>query len=236
MRRLLAAIAALAAASGAPAQASQAPKLTIGIVVDQLTPELLNEYRPHLRGGLARIAAQPAPAGQKITGQKVVVSGRSSSASPAATQRWTWNGTGFVSDVGGPAPRTVPLANSAVQKLVRASEPALVSPPVCAAKARPGGRKFARAAGDYAAFSASPSIDGATLALAAGLIQDLKLGRDAAPDLLTIDLAATDAVAKTYGSGSEEMCLDLFSLDRELGDFLRVLDGMKLDYAVELKR
>lgn len=235
MRRLLAAIATLVAACGAPAQAPQAPKLTIVITVDQLTPELLDEYRPQLHGGLARIAAQPATVDHPVTGQKVAVSGRSS-ADPAAQQRWFWNGTGFATDVAGPAPRTVPLANSGVHKLVSAGEPALVPPPYCASKAKPGGRKFARAAGDYAAFSASPSLDGATLALAAGLIQDLQLGRDASPDQLSIDLAATGAVATAYGSESEEMCLNLFSLDRELRDFLRAVDLMKVDYTVELKR
>jgi hypothetical protein len=49
-------------------------------------------------------------------------------------------------------------------------------------------------------------------------------------------MAATGAVAQAYGSGSEEMCLDLFALDRELGDFLGALDVMNLDYIVELKR
>jgi len=237
MRRLLVAFAVLAAACGAPAQAPQQPKLKIVISVDQLTPELLTEYRTQLRGGLGHVAAQPSFAEGTVTGQKIAVSGRSAGVDAAATSRWFWNGTSFATDVAGAvAPRTVPLANSGVQKLLSSPEPALVSPPYCAAKAKPGGKRFARAAGDYATFSTSPSLDGATLALAAGLIQDFKLGRDAAPDLLTIDLAATGAVAQTYGSGSEEMCLDLFALDRELGDFVRALDLMKLDYSIELKR
>ena len=85
-----------------------------------------------------------------------------------------------------------------------------------------------------AAFRASPAFDGATLALAAGLVQDLKLGQGSSPDLLSIGLAATDYVGHTYGSGGQEMCLQLFSLDRDLGDFFRVLDASGIDYAVAL--
>ena len=237
MRRLIVGLAMLAAASAAPASVPAAPKLTIVISVDQLTPELLDEYRPQLHGGLAKVAGAPVTAGVAASGQKVSVGGSASAVDRTADQRWFWNGRGFGTDVpGARAPRSVPLANAGVRKLIATAEAALVPPPYCQAKAKPGGTRFARAAGDVAAFARSPSLDGATLALAAGLIQDLRLGRDAAPDVLTIDLAATAQVAQTYGAGSEEMCLDLFSLDRELGDFLRAIDRMRINYAVELKR
>jgi hypothetical protein len=72
------------------------------------------------------------------------------------------------------------------------------------------------------------------LALAAGLIQERKLGQGSWTDLLSIGLAATDFVGHGYGIGGQEMCLQLFSLDRDLGDFFRMLDRSGIDYAVAL--
>src|SRR5207302_3617972 len=122
--------------------------------------------------------------------------------------------------------------------------PPLDPPPYCQAKARSiaveGGGKpvgtgqFARAAGDAAALHASPELDGDTLALAAGLVDELQLGRRAEPDLLSISLSATDYVGHTYGTEGQEMCLQLLELDREIGDFLSFLDSRHIDYAVAL--
>ena len=85
-----------------------------------------------------------------------------------------------------------------------------------------------------AAFRASPELDGDTLALAAGLVDEMQLGRGPAPDVLAISLSATDYVGHTYGTEGQEMCLQLLALDRELGDFLAVLDSRGIDYAVVL--
>ena len=56
----IAAAASLAACSpaAAPAQPlrADAPKLVIAISVDQLSSDLWDEYRPHFRGGFARLA------------------------------------------------------------------------------------------------------------------------------------------------------------------------------------
>ena len=87
-----------------------------------------------------------------------------------------------------------------------------------------GAGAFARKAGDQAGFRASPELDGDTLALAAALVDSMQLGHRADPDLLAISLSATDYVGHTYGTQGEEMCLNLTELDRELGDFLQVLD------------
>jgi arylsulfatase A-like enzyme len=180
--------------------------------------------------------------------QNVAVSGKDRAAvmmsGHTVDQRWYWDGKQFVTDLkGAPVPRSVPLANAQIAKLVATAEPALVPPPFCQGKAKPitlsngetvGAGTLARAAGDYEAFRESPDFDGATLAVAAGLIQDLKLGKDRAPDILSIGLSATDYVGHAYGSEGEEMCLNMFALDRELGDFLGALDAMHLDYAVVL--
>jgi arylsulfatase A-like enzyme len=93
---------------------------------------------------------------------------------------------------------------------------------------------LARKAGDQAAFRATPELDGDTLALAAALVDSMELGRRANPDLLAISLSATDYVGHTYGTEGEEMCLNLTELDRELGDFLAVLDSRGLNYEVVL--
>jgi len=136
----------------------------------------------------------------------------------------------------------VALVNQAISMMIAAPQAGLEPTPACAAKSRvfqlPGsGRRvgngrFERAAGDSAGFRSSPALDGATLALAAGLIGEMSLGKGPAPDLLTISLAATDYVGHAFGPGGQEMCLQMLSLDRDLGDFFRRLDGAGIDYSV----
>jgi hypothetical protein len=216
-------------------------KLQIAIHIDGLTAELLREYRPQLIGGLARLAEAPrgAPVAPAGGGQFVSVSGAAAS-SPAAGQaapllRFSWDGQGFaMAGAAAARPRSLTLLDAAIRKLVGRAEPPLVPPPYCLAKPASRGGRFARAAGDYAAYARSPSLDGATLALAAGLVQELRLGRDAAPDLLQVELPVTRQVVAAYGAGSEEACLQLFSLDRDLGDFLRAVDRMSIPYDVKL--
>ena len=163
----------------------------------------------------------------------------------APDQRWYWDGKQFATDrTATPVPGSVSATNQVMATVLGTATPPLAPTPLCTAKARvisiPGGGKpvgggaLGRAAGDAGGFRASPQFDGAVLALAARLVQDLKLGGDAAPDVLSIGLAATDYVGHTYGPGGQEMCLQLLELDREIGDFLTRLDGWGLDYAVVL--
>lgn len=159
-------------------------------------------------------------------------------------QRWYWDGKHFATDLKSPViPRSVPLANAAIDALVAKAETPLDPPPLCQARAQPvalangqsvGTGRFARASGDYQQFRRSPSLDGATLALTAGLIQDMKLGQGLAADIVSLGLSATDYVGHAYGTQGQEMCLQLLALDREIGDFLGALDAMRLDYAVAL--
>lgn len=157
---------------------------------------------------------------------------------------WYWGGKSFVTLPGRTGmPAVVDRANKAIAAEIAQAQPALTLPPVCAAKDRVidvgGGKtvgtgRFARAAGDGKAFRASPEFDGAVLALAAGLVQDMKLGKGDAPDVLTVSVSATDYVGHTYGTQGTEMCLQLLSLDRDLGDFFKVLDATGVDYVVAL--
>ena len=165
----------------------------------------------------------------------------------APDQRWYWDGKQFATDlVGAPVPRSLTRTNAAVAALIAAPSAGLEPTPLCASKAQvfpiAGGGKpvgngtLARAGGEGAAtaFRSNPQFDAAALALAAGLIQEQGLGRGAAPDLVAIGLAATDYVGHTYGPGGQEMCLQLLSLDRDLGDFMGLLDRWGVDYAVTL--
>ena len=160
-------------------------------------------------------------------------------------QRWYWTGARFDTDLAGaPVPTVVTKVNAAVAAALAQPREPLEPTPFCQTKAREvpiegggkpvGSGRLARNAGDQAAFRASPELDGDTLALAAGLVDELKLGRGTAPDLLAISLSATDYVGHAYGTEGEEMCLQLTELDRELGDFLKTLDSRGISYAVAL--
>jgi predicted AlkP superfamily pyrophosphatase or phosphodiesterase len=161
----------------------------------------------------------------------------------SADQLWYWDGHGFAGYAGRPQPRTVAAANVAVARMLAAPGEALTPPPFCSAKAAPvaiaghapvGAGTLARAAGDADGFEASPQSDAAVLALSAGLVQELRLGQRGPTDILAVSLAAPDFVGHTYGTGGQEMCLELLELDREIGDFLAQLDRWSLDYAVVL--
>ena len=162
-----------------------------------------------------------------------------------ADQRWYWANNKFVTDLKGvAAPQTLTRANEAIAKALLETRQPLQSPPLCQAKARSfpieGGGKpvgsgaFARSAGDAAALRASPELDGDTLAIAAGLVDEMQLGRRAEPDVLAISLSATDYVGHSYGTEGQEMCLQLLALDRELGDFFAFLDRRGINYSVVL--
>jgi hypothetical protein len=158
-------------------------------------------------------------------------------------QLWWWDGKAFVSYAGRATPAVVAKANQVIAAEIARAQPALELPDFCVARDRAiavtpglmvGAGRFARAAGDTRAFKYSPEMDGATLALAAALAQSMKLGQGSAPDMLNISLSATDYVGHAFGTQGSEMCLQLASLDRDLGDFFAMLDATGVDYAVVL--
>ena len=235
------------------AQAPPPPKLLVVMSVDKLSGDLLDEYRPQFTGGLARIASgalfrngSSREAHGKSLGElmkarwpasrNVAVLGQPApdpTAGQTSDQHWFWAGTKFQSDLKkARVPAVVLKVNAALAAALKRARPPLDAPPFC--QSRPGRSQLARAAGDAPALAASPELDGDTLALAAGLVDEMQLGHRADPDMLTIDLSATGNVARSYGPGSEEMCLQLTELDREIGDFLSLLDSRGIDYAVAL--
>ena len=159
-------------------------------------------------------------------------------------QRWYWTGKTFVGE-GRPGPAAaVAATNTSITEAIARSREALALPAVCEARNRPvqltgggstvGTHRFAREAGDSRAFRNSPEFDGATLALAAALRQEMRLGEGAATDLLIVGAAATDYVGHAYGTEGAEMCLQLMALDRSLGDFFDRLDATGIDYVAML--
>ena len=303
-----------------------APKLIVAISVDGLSADSFEEYRPHFRGGMARLAGgtvfrngfqsfaatetcpghsailtakRPATNGiiantwvdQSIaradktvycaedervpgststaytvspvhlraqtlgdllkavspTSRNIAVSGKDRAAvmmsGHAVDQRWYWNGKTFATDLQGSVPKSVTAFNTALATALATPRAPLAPPPLCAARSRSyalapglnvGANRLERAAGDARAFRISPELDGATLALAAALFQEMALGRGSATDILSVGLSATDYVSHAYGSGGVELCLQLHALDRELGDFLAMLDRSGVDYSVVL--
>jgi hypothetical protein len=160
-------------------------------------------------------------------------------------QRWYWDGKTFATDLKArPVPETIRRGNTAIAAAVAQPRGALQLPAYCESKARDiaveggspavGSGRFARPGGEVRDFRSSPEFDAAVLALSAAMIGELKLGRRQAPDLAAISLSATDYVGHRYGTKGTEMCLQMFTLDRELGDFFRQLDTTGLDYAVAL--
>ncbi|HYC94706.1 MAG TPA: alkaline phosphatase family protein [Sphingomicrobium sp.] len=181
--------------------------------------------------------------------RNVAVAGKDRSAvlmsGHVADQRWYWDGKTFSTDLkGAPVPRSVTAARTAVGNAIGQDRPALQMPAICQGKAKSiaiegggapvGTHAFARKAGDVRNFRASPEFDGATLALAAQLLEEMQLGRGPSTDILSIGLAGTDVIGHSYGTQGAEMCLQLFSLDRDLGDFIRLLDSKGIDYLVVL--
>lgn len=155
---------------------------------------------------------------------------------------WWFGKNGFVSYAGREMPPVVTRANAAVAKRIATAQPAMTLPTFCQPLARAvrvgdktvGTGRFERAAGDVANFRRSPEYDAAVLALAAGLIQDMKLGQGPQTDIISIGASATDYVGHGYGTEGSEMCLQLTSLDQSLGEFFRVLDATGVDYQVVL--
>nr|WP_156363881.1 alkaline phosphatase family protein [Sphingomonas sp. Leaf357] len=156
---------------------------------------------------------------------------------------WWWNGKAFVSYAGRATPAVVTRANTALAAVLAKPQPALPIPASCGARdkavALGGGKSvgtghFDRAAGDAKAFRASPAFDTGIFALAAGLVQDMKLGQGPQTDIITVGASATDYIGHTYGTEGVEMCIQMTELDRNLGGFLDVLDASGVDYEVAL--
>ncbi|HEU0067356.1 MAG TPA: alkaline phosphatase family protein [Sphingomonas sp.] len=148
----------------------------------------------------------------------------------------------FTTYEGRAEPPVVTRAKRSVAAMIAQAQPPLPLPGWCKPLDQPitagtqivGQGRFARAAGNYSAFKASPASDAAVLALSAGLIQDMQLGKRGATDLIAIGLSATDYIGHANGTQGTEMCIQMDQLDQALGGFFDVLDETGVEYEVML--
>ena len=63
-----------------------------------------------------------------------------------------------------------------------------------------------------------------TFKMAEAILQNEQLGKGEYPDMLTISVSSTDAIAHSYGTRSEETKAAYMTLDKELAKFLSLLD------------
>ncbi len=143
----------------------------------------------------------------------------------------------------GSVPASVTKANAALDATIAKAMPEMPLSPLCATRSRAvpitatksvGTGRFARPAGDKRLFRASPESDAATLSLAGDIVAEMKLGKGPATDLIAIGVSATDVVGHAYGTEGSEMCIQLTTLDANMGKFFARLDAAKIDYAVVL--
>jgi len=162
---------------------------------------------------------------------------------PKLDQIWWWGSNGFTSYRGTALTPLVERVNAGVRMMIDQDRAPMPVPAQCTSRDRAvqvtptvtvGNGHFGRAAGDVRAFRISPEYDAAVLALAASQVEDLDLGKGPATDLLIVGLSATDYVGHTYGTQGAEMCLQMASLDHELGAFFERLDARGIDYMVAL--
>jgi predicted AlkP superfamily pyrophosphatase or phosphodiesterase len=155
---------------------------------------------------------------------------------------WWWDGKTYTSYAGRAVPPVVQRTRDAVAALIAKPQAALPLPgwckpldtPIAVAGQTLGQGRFTRAAGDLKAFRASPASDAAVLAMAAGLVQDMQLGKRTTTDLIAVGLSATDYIGHSLGTQGTEMCIQMNELDQSLAGFFAVLDETGVDYEVML--
>ncbi|MDP3908429.1 alkaline phosphatase family protein [Novosphingobium sp.] len=157
------------------------------------------------------------------------------------TAYW-WKGSSFVTFKGRELSPAAVAQNAAVAKVLKSGAPALNPRPWCGAQDRAvavgksavGTGRFRLEPGKADAFRISPRMDHATAELAIRLVDELKLGQGAAPDLLSVSLSATDYIGHAVGNEGLEMCIQMAEVDVAIGKLLTHLDARGIDYAVVL--
>ena len=163
----------------------------------------------------------------------------------AIDQVYWWKGSGFATLEGRTLSPAAVKHNAAVTGVLGAGSPGFVLPDWCKGRDRAiplnasgtfavGSGRFALKAGDKGSFRSSPHLDRATIDLATEMVDEMKLGKGTAPDVLSVSLSATDYVGHGFGTEGAEMCIQMQQLDLALGDFFAALDQRGIDYAVVL--
>lgn len=153
-----------------------------------------------------------------------------------------FKGKGFATFAGRKASPAVLAQNADLARAVAAGAGDLPVPAWCGAVDRAvplgdfsiGTYRFPLDAGDFKGFNRSPRMDAATADLAIRLVEEMPLGRDAVPDVLSVSFSATDYVGHAYGPQGVEMCIQLAQLDESIGRVLDALDARGIDYVAVL--
>jgi predicted AlkP superfamily pyrophosphatase or phosphodiesterase len=154
-----------------------------------------------------------------------------------------WKGSAFTTFKGRELAPAAVRANTAASALLAKGAPALKAPAWCGSRDRAvtvgtgtvGTYRFAlpkNAKPDL--LRGSPRMDGATVDLAIGLVDEMKLGKGGAPDVLSVSLSASDYIGHALGTEGVEMCIQMAELDANLGRLFAALDKRKIDYLVML--
>lgn len=154
-----------------------------------------------------------------------------------------WNNGQFVTLKGRTVSPAVAAENAEVAGVLKSGAAAFDPPAWCQAYARPvtvagagsiGEGRFALPPDQPELFRVSPRMDEATGALAARLVDEMKLGQGKATDLLAISFSATDYVGHAFGTEGLEACIQTHELDLAIGRLLDHLDALHIDYVVVL--
>lgn len=138
--------------------------------------------------------------------------------------------------------KAVEAENAVMARRVAAGDGALPVPGWCGNvdRATPikdftiGTYRFPLAAGDFNAYSNGPRIDTATAEMAVRMVDELGMGKDAVPDVLSVSFSATDKVGHAFGTEGVEMCIQMNVLDEALATLFDALDARGIDYEVVL--
>jgi len=159
-----------------------------------------------------------------------------------ADAAYWWLGKGFTTYAGRPVSAAATAQNVVTDKLIDAGAPALPAPAWCQKVDRAvpvggfsiGTYRFPQVAGDYKTFNRTPRVDAATGELAVRLVDEMGLGKDEVPDVLSVSFSATDYVGHAYGTEGVEMCIQMAQLDATLGTLFAALDARGIDYVAVL--
>jgi alkaline phosphatase len=160
-----------------------------------------------------------------------------------ANEMWWWGSRSYVSFAGRKTPAIVTAVNARVDALLSKPERPGPLPAICQTRVAAipvgkdktvGGPLAIREPGDTKAFRTTADFDQATLDIAGGLIESMRLGRGPAPDVISIGLSATDYVGHSFGTEGPESCAQILSMDKALGVFFAKLEGSKVPFIVVL--
>ncbi|MBO9722917.1 MAG: alkaline phosphatase family protein [Novosphingobium sp.] len=134
--------------------------------------------------------------------------------------------------------KAVEAQNAVMAKRVAAGDGALPVPGWCGNvdRATPirdftiGTYRFPQAAGDFKSYANGPRIDTATAEMAVRMVDELGMGKDAVPDVLSVSFSATDKVGHAFGTEGVEMCIQMNVLDEALATLFDGLDARGIDY------